>query len=213
MMLHAGIRRVATGLALAALTLSLVPGLVLGHAELETATPADDSSIDQPVTEVSGTFSQRMDPDTSKLTVKLVGGGTVAEGRVDPDDDQLMVAIPDTPLGSGDYQVEWVTLSVEDDEIARGTWTFTVAVTATPSPSPTPAPTPTAAPSAAVTPAPTLVPATPVPSVAPTPAPSGDGSATGNASDVVLPIIIALVVLGAGAAYLLTRRTRPTDEA
>jgi hypothetical protein len=27
---------------------------------------------------------------------------------------------------------------------------------------------------------------------------------------VVVPIIVALIVLGAGAAYLLTRRNRPT---
>ena len=34
---------------------------------------------------------------------------------------------------------------------------------------------------------------------------------TGSGSDVVLPIIVALIVLGAGAAYLLSRRNRPTD--
>jgi hypothetical protein len=28
---------------------------------------------------------------------------------------------------------------------------------------------------------------------------------------VVIPIIVALIVLGAGAAYLLTRRNRPAD--
>jgi hypothetical protein len=28
---------------------------------------------------------------------------------------------------------------------------------------------------------------------------------------VVLPIIVALIVLGAGATYLLTHRTRPPD--
>jgi LPXTG-motif cell wall-anchored protein len=41
--------------------------------------------------------------------------------------------------------------------------------------------------------------------------PSGGGDTTGSGSDVVLPIIVALVVLGAGAAYLLSRRNRPTS--
>ena len=39
----------------------------------------------------------------------------------------------------------------------------------------------------------------------------GDTRRAGNGSDVVVPIIVALIVLGAGAAYLLTRRNRPTD--
>ncbi len=49
------------------------------------------------------------------------------------------------------------------------------------------------------------------PTAAPTPAPSPDTTDTGGGSDVVVPIIVALIVLGAGAAYLLTRRNRPTD--
>ena len=52
-------------------------------------------------------------------------------------------------------------------------------------------------------------PATPSPSAAPTPVPSADGGTTGSGGDVVLPIILALIILGAGAAYLLTRRNRP----
>ena len=56
-----------------------------------------------------------------------------------------------------------------------------------------------------------LEPPTPIASVAPTPVPSADGSSTGSGSDVLLPIIVALIVLGAGAAYLLSRRNRPPD--
>ena len=136
MMLQNPIRRVATLVLAAAMAVFLVPGLVLAHAELDTPTPADKSTVTTPVTEVSGTFIQRMKADGSTLVVKLVGGGTVAEGGVDPTDDKRMVATPTSPLGSGSYQVEWTTNSAEDNEVARGTWTFTVAVAA---PSPTPA--------------------------------------------------------------------------
>ena len=84
MMLQNPIRRVATLVLAAAVAGFLVPGLVLAHAELETPTPADKSTVTTPVTEVSGMFIQRMKADGSTLVVKLVGGGTVAEGGVDP---------------------------------------------------------------------------------------------------------------------------------
>ena len=197
------IRRVATLLLVAAMAGFLVPGLVLAHAELDTPMPADKSTVTTPVTEVSGTFIQRMKVDGSTLVVKLAGGGAVAEGGVDPADDKRMVATPSSPLGSGSYLVEWTTNSAEDNEVARGTWTFTVAVASSPSP--------TAAISAAASVAPTVAPATPISSAAPTPVPSADGSSTGSGSDVLLSIIVALIVLGAGAAYLLSRRNRPPD--
>ncbi len=205
MMLQNPIRRVATLMLAGALGFLLVPGLVLAHAELDTPTPADKSTVTTTVTEVSGTFIQRMKVDGSTLVVKLVGGGTVAEGGVDPTDDKRMVATPTSPLGSGSYQVEWTTNSAEDNEVARGTWTFTVAVVA---PSTTAAVTAVASavPTAAVS-----VPPSAIASLTPTPGPSADGSSTGSGSDVLLPIIIALIVLGAGAAYLLSRRNRPPD--
>ena len=51
----------------------------------------------------------------------------------------------------------------------------------------------------------------PPPSPSPTPAPSAAGDPAGSSGDVVLPIIVALIVLAAGAAYLLSRRSRPPD--
>ena len=173
-----------------------------------TATPADKSTVTEPVAEVSGIYSESMKPDGSSLVVKDASGTQVAKGGVDPANDTRMVATPDAPLGNGTYTVESTTLA-EDGDIAHAIWTFTVAIAATPSPTAVPSAAATAAPSAAPTP----VPATPVATVAPAPSPSGDGSTTGSGSDVVLPIIVALIVLGAGAAYLLTRRNRPTDQA
>ena len=205
MMLQNPVRRVATVILSAGSAGFLVPGLVLGHAQLDTPTPADKSTVTTAVTEVAGTFTQRIKSDGSTLVVKLVGGGTVAEGGADPADDHRMVATPASPLGSGSYQVEWTTNSAEDNEVARGTWTFTVAVAA---PSPTPAVTAAASavPTASVSVSPSATASLP-----PAPAPSADGSSTGSGSDVLLPIVVALIVLGAGAAYLLSRRNRPPD--
>ena len=183
-----------------------VPGLVLAHAELETATPADKSTVTEPVAEVSGVYSQAMKPDGNSLVVKDASGTQVAKGGVDPADDTRMVATPATPLGNGTYRVESTTLATDGD-VAHATWTFTVAIAA--SAAPTAIPTATASAEASETASPTTA---PTPSaIAPTAAPSrsGDGTAAGSGSDVIIPIIVALLVLIAGAAYLLTRRIRP----
>jgi methionine-rich copper-binding protein CopC len=207
-MLHERIRRLATAVTVAAAALVLVPGLVLGHAELETATPADKSVVTEPVAEVSGIYSEAMKPDGSSLVVKDATGTQVAKGSVDPEDDTRMFATPTTPLGNGAYTVESTTLA-EDGDIEHAKWTFTVAVAASPSPTAVASAAASAVASAAATP----LAATPIATVAPAPSPSGDGTATASGGDVVLPIIVALIVLGAGAAYLLTRRNRPSDQA
>ena len=183
-----------------------VPGLVLAHAELETATPADKSTVTEPVAEVSGVYSQAMKPDGSSLVVKDASGTQVAKGGVDPADDTRMVATPATPLGDGTYRVESTTLAT------TATWRTRPGPSRWPSPRARPrprAPTATASAEASATASPTTA---PTPSaVAPTaaPSPSGDGTAAGSGSDVIIPIIVALLVLIAGAAYLLTRRNRP----
>jgi methionine-rich copper-binding protein CopC len=204
MMLQMSRRRVATLVLSGAIAAMLVPALALAHADLETATPADKSTVTEPVAEVSGIYSEAMTPDGSSLVIKDASGATVARGTVDPEDDTRMVAAPAAPLGSGVYTVESTAVAT-DGHAERTTWTFTVAVVVTPTPTASTAP--SAAPTAAATPAA----ATPLPSVAPTPTPSADTSPTGSGSDVLLPIVVALVILGGGAAYLLSRRNRPPD--
>src|SRR3954471_3048318 len=161
-MLHERIRRLATAVTVAAVAVILVPGLVLGHAELQTATPADKSVVTEPVAEVSGIYSEAMKPDGSSLVVKDASGTQVATGSVDPEDDTRMVATPTSPLGNGAYTVESTTLA-GDGDIAHAKWTFTVAIVATPAP--TAAAPSSAPPSASATP----VTATPVPTVTPAP--------------------------------------------
>ena len=205
-----GFGRLASSLPAAFLLVALVAIPATAHAQLDKPTPADKATVTQPVTVVSGTFVERVNPNGSSLVVKLVGGSTVATGGVDPSNAKQMLATPATPLGSGSYLVQWTTVSLDDGELARGTWTFTVAVApsaaATPAASPTPGPSATVAPTAATTVAPSAA----APSIAPTPQPSAADDTTGSGNDVVVPIIVALIVLGAGAAYLLSRRNRPT---
>ena len=204
MMLQNQKRGLATLVLAALLAVLVLPGVVLAHAELETATPADKATVSTPVAEVSGLYSEAMATSGSSLVVKDSTGAVVARGTVDPSNTKRMVATPASPLGNGTYRVE-STAAATDGHIEHATWTFTVAVAPTPSPTPVATPVP----SAAVTAPPTPAPATPSPSHVPTPLPSADGSSTGSGSDVILPIILALIILGAGAAYLLSRRNRP----
>ena len=148
-------------------------------------------------------------PSSADVVVKLVGGGTVAQGGRDPSDNKRMVATPAAALAPGSYLVEWTTTSADDGELARGTWTFTVALP--PTPSPTPVATPAASATAAASSS--AAPSTPPPTTAATPVPSADGGTSGSGNDVILPIVIALIVLGAGAAYLFSRRNRPATGA
>ncbi len=199
----------ASALVLAAsLAVLLLPGLVMAHAELKTPSPADKSTVTVPVSVVSGVYTEAMTPFGSSLVVKNGVNSVVAEGTVDPADATRMVATPATPLGTGSYLVQWTSVAT-DGHVDRGTWTFKVAVAPTPSPTPVATPAPTAGQTAAASPTPTPVAVTPVPSTAPTAAPSAGGDSSGSGGDVILPIIVALVILGAGAAYLLSRRGRP----
>jgi methionine-rich copper-binding protein CopC len=199
--------RFAALLLASGLLMLIAPAATLAHSELDKPTPADKSTVTTPVLQVSGTFTESIKQDGSKLLVKDATGATIAQGGVDPGDDKVMSASPPDALASGAYTVEWTTISADDGDVARGTWTFTVAVAATPSPTATPAASASAAPTVAPTP-------TAAPTSAPSPSPSGSGSDTsGGGSDVILPIVIALIVLGAGAVYLLSRRGRPTPSA
>ena len=186
--------------------LLLVPATAAAHAELDVPSPRDGATVEGTPPEVSGTFIQKINPDGSSLVLRDTNDNVVARGGPDPNDLKRMV-ITDLPeLAPGTYTVQWTTVSAEDGELARGTWSFTVAVALkTPG---TPAPTATAAASAAATAS-----ATPTPTLAPTPSPSPAPTDQGNTSgsDVILPIIVGLALVLVAAWFLLSRRGRPSD--
>jgi hypothetical protein len=128
-------------------------------------------------------------------------GATIATGTIDPaNPTRLRIDPPE--LQPGDYEVQWKSIA-DDGHLETGTFTFTVSAPVTPPPSlaPTPSEEVSAPPSASA--APTVsAPSTPSPAAA---EPSPPASAAG-ASDVLLPIIAAVVIVGALGGYLLMRR-------
>lgn len=187
------------------LTLTL-PSVVIADAELEQSTPADGATVPSPFDgPIVMTFSAAL-AEGSTAELLDAAGATVGSTAVDGPGATMTITLG-TPLAAGTYEVRWVAVA-EDTHLNRDTFEFTVAP-APPTPEPTPELTPT--PEASATPAPaTSPPATPEPSVVPTPSPTVDDGTAGT-GDVLLPIIVALIVVGVGALYLLTRRNRPAQ--
>jgi methionine-rich copper-binding protein CopC len=177
----------------------VLPGVVAAHAELVEAIPADKSTVTEPVSEVSATYTEDLDTDSS-LKVRDANNATLATGVVDPNNDRRMVATLAQPLTDGTYAV-FSTAIATDGHIEKVTWTFTVSIPATPSPSPT-----CTEPCASASSAP---PPSPSPTVAPTPTGSpAPSSPTSSGNDVILPIIAALAIIAIGAGILLSRGRR-----
>ena len=191
--------RIARIVAAAFLIAFLVPGSVAAHAALDVPTPADGTTVQGTPTEVAGTFTQDLETDGSSLQLRNAAGDVLAMGAVDPADARRMIITALPELEPGDYEVRWVTLSAEDGELERDTWTFTVVAAAGTTMAPT------------TTPSPTLT--SPTPTVAPTIEPSEDASSftdfdnsNPSGTDVLLPIVAGLAIVLVAAGALLRRR-------
>jgi len=195
------VRRLA-GATFLLLLASLSPASVAAHAELETAMPANGSTVEAPFNgPIRLEFSEEL-ADGSGAELRDEVGGGIATATVDGPGAAMEFELS-APLGPGDYEIAWTGIAV-DGHVERGTVAFTVK--APPTPEPTPSPTPTPEPSESIAPATQSPEPTPSTSPSPTPAP---GDASGSA-DAVIPIIVALLVVALGAGYLLSRRGRST---
>lgn len=180
----------------------LTPTAVTAHAALDIATPADGATVEGSPAEVAGTYTQDLVADGSSLQLRDAAGTVIATGGVDPADERRLV-ISDLPaLAPGAYEVRSTTLSAEDDEVDRATWTFTVVAAPTRAPTETPAATaePTTEPSVEPTVAPSAT-------TAPTPVDHEDPPGASD-RDAVLPIIAGLAVVLIAGVVLLGRRDR-----
>ncbi len=182
------------------LILLVATGSVLAHSELVSSDPADKAVLATPPTTVTLTFSEDLDP--GKSSFKLVGpAGTVGTGSVSA--DPVVMTLDGLALDPGDYEIQWTSAALDGD-ILRGTLTFTVSQPAQASEAPSVAPTATVTASAAASAAASAEPSSDATSTpAPTPA-----EPTAGSSDVVLPIVIALILVAGVGAYVLRRSRR-----
>lgn len=205
MVLHVGVRRWAAPVLGAAFAVLLLPALVAAHSELVSSDPAQGAIVPSRFSSpIVLTFSEALS-NGSKAEMYGPGEARYANDAIDPAKPAQMTISFEGALELGLYRVEWVSIA-NDGDLLRGTATFTV--TSAPSPTPEPSSAATTVPSSAR--AAMQAPVTPAGSVRPTATPSGSSDTSGS-SDLVVPIVVALIVLGAGAAYLLSRRNRPPD--
>jgi methionine-rich copper-binding protein CopC len=194
-------RRVSIALASAVLAgLVVLPATALGHAELDTVSPADGGTVSGPPTEIVMTFTETLDPAKSSIKLVDAGGTVIVEGStVDTSDAKVMRLGLPAGLAAATYTARWISASAQDGDLDHGTTTFTVEAAATPSPSSTPAPAESA----------TAAPASAPPSIAPSPAASAaPTAATASTSDAIVPIVVALAVLVGLGLWLLRGRAR-----
>lgn len=185
-MLHVPRLRGSIMLGAALAAVFLLPAVTVGHADLQSSIPAQGAAVPSPFAgPIVLTFSE---PLAKGSKADLIGsdGATVAGAMVDVTAMTMTIGLT-APLDPGAYEVRWVSIAGDGDVLRQPIVKFTVT--------------------------PAAVSSAPSPSRAPTPEPSGSGNTTGGGGDVVVPIIVALIVLGAGAAYLLTRRNRPAGPA
>lgn len=192
------------------LTILVGTANVAAHSALVKASPGPNDVVTTVPAELVATFDQDLDPARSSIELRDASGARLALGGRDPDRRRVMRLTLPGGLAAGRYTVRWTTFSTEDGELARETYTFTVARQATASPS--------ASPSLAATLSPTAAPATEsappassTPSLLSSASPSGGGTPTTGSADTVaslVPIGAAVVIVGL-FGFWLVRRNRP----
>lgn len=123
------------------------------HAEPECTNPPVGAVLAAAPAVVEIWFSEEVDPALTQLTVVAADGSQIDRGdtTVDLNDlERKHVTVSLKPgLGPGSYDVRWHSVSGADQDVAEGSFTFTVAVPATPGPaSPTPLASPIGPPTA-----------------------------------------------------------------
>lgn len=175
-------RRVAAVILLTAAMTMSGTGLAWAHAFLLTADPAQDSTLQTSPTRVTATFNEQMQSEFAAMTVVGPDAAVWSEGS--PQVQGATVSVGVRPLGpAGRYTVNYRVTSA-DGHVVSGSWSFTLATAGTPAPTTSAAPAAPAAPAAAA-PASTAKDALPV-----------------------WPFVVAAVLLvAAGAAVALRRRS------
>lgn len=185
-----------------AVVLCALASPVLAHADLISAQPGPGDRLTLPPSELVANFTQDLDPSRSSLELRDASGARIVKGgELGNGPREFRLDLP--ALAPGKYEVRWVSLSKEDGEIFRGTYTFEVAA-ATPTPMPAPTSLTSAMPAASPTPSSSLPSRSSIPS--PIPTQGSVPGASGLDAVVVLPIVVAALVVAAFGVWMLRRQ-------
>jgi methionine-rich copper-binding protein CopC len=100
-------------------------GLAWAHAYPTVAIPADGAVLREPPREVRIQFTEGIEIEFSRITVKSSNGDKIAQGYLRKlAEDTLVLDLK--PLPAGTYTIEWQVLSV-DTHVTEGVLRFTVA--------------------------------------------------------------------------------------
>jgi len=103
---------------------TVLPATAMAHADLASATPAEDADLDEAPDEVRLTFTEELDPDGSAFVVTDAAGDEVGRGDVDLDvADRNELAGNVTISHPGLHTVAWSAISSDGHE-ASGSYTF-----------------------------------------------------------------------------------------
>jgi copper resistance protein C len=106
-----------------ALTLLLATADARAHAFLDHAEPRVGDKVDTAPHEVTLTFTQKLEPAFSTVTVTNAAGQRLDSGKARVSGNQMSVSLK--PGGTGTYHVKWHVLSV-DTHTTEGNFTFQV---------------------------------------------------------------------------------------
>ena len=205
---HHASRPARAALFFAVSLLLVMAAAVAAHAEFERSSPADGETVQGSPRVIRAFFSEGL-ADGSEMALLDEAGTSIAEGTIDPaNPSRLRIDPPE--LEPGDYEVQWKAFA-DDGHLETGTFTFTVSAPITPPPSAPPSAPPT--PSSPVSAAPSasgLPSASAVVAPSPTEASATPPASAAGTSDVLFPIIAAVVIVAVLGGYLFMRR-RPAQ--
>lgn len=115
-------------LAALALVLSIAPGVASAHAHIVSSNPADGSTIQTGLTQMSIVYTEEISAEQSNAQLLGPDGAAVSGVTSEVDRAQRTNLNITTPtLAPGSYSIKWHAVTEDDNGITDGTITFTVA--------------------------------------------------------------------------------------
>ena len=120
--------RVATAIA-ATLFFAALPVVALGHADLVSSDPPVGGTLTTTPYTLTATYDDELQATGSSIVVQTMDGQEVARGGANADGTHDMtVELP--AMSDGQYKVLWTAVSLDDQAVERGQYTFNVSAAA-----------------------------------------------------------------------------------